>query len=160
MATDCRETVIQVLYSYPDETIDAVTDYFDEELDYMLEVFDRPLRYSLLAEEMVGILQSDSNSASGVDVIVAIFLRHGINAVRIPPSGPLALMGWGEFYKGYVKLGPILVAMGNGQERKEEEDVLCAAESLCRIRLSALATSIKMNYCNMKCYRYLMYDGA
>ena len=68
MAKDYREAAIQVLHSYPDETIDAMSEYFDEELDYILEVFDQPLRNSLLAEEMVWILQNDyMNSRSEVD---------------------------------------------------------------------------------------------
>jgi len=32
--------------------------YFDEEFDYILDAFDRTLRYSILAEEMVLILQN------------------------------------------------------------------------------------------------------
>lgn len=138
-----KETVIQVLHSYPEETIDAVTDYFDEELDYILGCFDRPLRYSFLAEEMAGILQSNSNNSSVVDIIVAIFLRHGIKAVRSPSGSLLTSMGWGDVCSGYIKLGPILVAMGDGQERPEENDVLYAAESLCQIRFSTFAKSLK-----------------
>eukprot|EP00977_Amphora_coffeiformis_P029753 scaffold42761_cov160-Amphora_coffeaeformis.AAC.2 len=140
MKKDYYEVVIQVLYSYPDETIDALIECFDEALDYILEVFDRPLRYCLLAEELVWILQNDSmDSGSDVDTILAIFLRHGVKAVKIPPNGPFP-----PFTEDYVRLGPILVAMGNGQERAEEEDILCAAESLCRIRMSTLVTAPKM----------------
>jgi hypothetical protein len=36
-----QELVTQVLFSYPDETIYAITGYFDEELDYILQVYDR-----------------------------------------------------------------------------------------------------------------------
>ena len=58
MVNDFKEAAAQVLYCYPDETIDAMVKYFDEEFDYILDAFDRTLRYSILAEEMVLILQN------------------------------------------------------------------------------------------------------
>ena len=138
---DRVEALSQVLYSYGDETIDAITDYFDEEFDYILGTYDRPTRYNLLAEEMVSILLQSTMSSRPIDVIIAIFRRHGIPAGRVP-SGSASTMAWGECRHGYMKLGPIYVSMGNGQERKEDDDVLNAAESLCLIRLTAL----KMTY--------------
>ena len=62
---DRIEALTQVLYSYPDETIDAVTDYFDEEFDFILSTYTRPTRYALLAEEMVSILLRSALSSSG-----------------------------------------------------------------------------------------------
>lgn len=134
---DCKDAVVQVLFSYPDDTIDAMMDCFDEELDYIFQVFDRKMRYSLLADELVEILR-DNTEPSCIAVIVRIFLRHGIKAIRM--QNDFGSMEWGEVLRGYVKLGPIFVAMGEGQQYKEEEDVLNAAESLCRIRLSGNTT--------------------
>lgn len=130
---DCREAVVQALFSYPDATIDAMTACVDEELDYIFQAYDRKTRYTLLAEELVEILQDDTDSAR-VDAIVRIFLRHGIKAIRVPND--FGLMRWGECLRGYVKLGTIFVSLGEGQQHREEEEILNAAESLCRIRLS------------------------
>ena len=71
-----------------------------------------------------------------IDVIITIFRRHGVAAGRVP-SINASNMRWGENRFGYVKLGPIYVSMGDGQDRKEDDDVLNAAESLCLIRLTA-----------------------
>ena len=134
MVKDRREAVIQLLYSYPDEIIDRIADFFDEEFDFILETYDRPTRYTLLAEEMMDILQNDTAS---IDVVVAIFRRHGIRALRVPNSrDPLRAMPWGEISHGCMKLGPIFVSLGGRQQHKEEDEIINAAESLWSIRLS------------------------
>ena len=136
MKKDYVEALTQVLYSHPDETIDAVTEYFDEAFDYILETFDRPTRHTLLAEEMVSLLQHSSFDSPTIDMIIAIFRLHGIDAGRLVHR--FASTGREECFHNYVTLGPIYVSMGDGQQRKEDEDVLIAAESLCFIRLTAL----------------------
>ena len=136
MVRDWRETVLQLLYSYPDETIDAITIHFDDAFDYILETYDRSRRYKIFADELVGILQS--NIAESVGVIMDIFRYHGICAIRVPPYSKLSFLNWGDNYYNFVKLGPLLVARGKGQTRQEDDDVLDAAESLCQIRLSNL----------------------
>ena len=135
---DCREIVLQLLYSYP-ETIDAITIHFDDAFDYILETYDRSRRNKIFADELMGILQSnDSDIAESVGVIMDIFRYHGICAIRVPPYNKLSFLNWGDNYYNFVKLGPLLVARGRGQTRQEDDDVLDAAESLCRIRLSNL----------------------
>lgn len=140
MKEDNVEALAQVLYSYSDETIDAVTDYFDETFDYILGTYNRPTRYILLAEEMVSMLQKSSTSSPAIDAIISILRRHGIEAWRVPWGEGLAaeLLAWGECHHGYMLLGPIYVTIGEGEGRKEDEDVLNAAESLCSIRLTEL----------------------
>jgi hypothetical protein len=130
-----QELVTQVIFSYPDETIDAITDYFDEELDYILQVYDRSTRYAFLAEELVEMLLLSADSPA-VDLIISIFARYGIEARRMPAGAQQSYSRWGGLFNGYIQLGPISVAMGVGQERSEDEDMLNAAESLCRLRLT------------------------
>ena len=87
---------------------------------------------------MVSILLQSALSSPAIDVIITIFRRHGIAAGRVPSINNESNMRWGENRFGYVKLGPIYVSMGYGQNQKEDGDVLDAAESLCLIRLTEL----------------------